>query len=89
MPTAIATSTWSTGGSSNEKPTQPAAAAAHSIWPRPPMLNSPTRNASATPRPAAMSGVAKLSVSVSGLMSWAKPASARDRLRIEPWKSAE
>ena len=61
-------------GRSNEKPTQPAAPAAISIWPRPPMLNRPTRKASATPRPAAISGVAKLSVSVRGLMPAAKPS---------------
>ena len=55
-------------GRSKPKPIQPATDAAISIWPRPPMLNMPTRNASATPRPPAMSGVAKVSVSVSGRM---------------------
>ncbi len=73
MPAATASTRWITGGRSKPKPTQPAHAAAMSIWPRAPMLNRPTRNARATPRPAAMSGVAKVSVSVSGLMPFAKP----------------
>ena len=67
-PPRRATSMWMPHGRSNPKPTQPATAAAMSIWPRPPMLNMPTRNARPTPRPAAMSGVAKVSVSVSGRM---------------------
>ncbi len=36
------------------------------------MLNMPMRKASATPSPAAMSGVANVSVSVSGLIARAK-----------------
>ena len=36
------------------------------IWPWAPMLNSPARKASATPRPALISGVAMVRVSVSG-----------------------
>ena len=59
---------WRPHGRSSENATQPAAADAISIWPRPPMLNMPMRNASATPSPAAMSGVAKVSVSVRGRM---------------------
>jgi len=59
IPTTIATSMWIGHGMSRAKPTQPAPTAAMSICPWPPMLNSPARNASATPRPAAMSGVAK------------------------------
>ena len=67
-----ATIMWMPHGRSSENATQPAAAEAISIWPRPPMLNMPMRNASATPRPAAISGVAKVSVSVSGRMPRAK-----------------
>jgi hypothetical protein len=74
IPAATATIRWMTGGRSKPKPTQPAAAAAMSIWPRPPMLNMPTRNASPTPSPAAISGVANVRVSVSGLMPFTKPS---------------
>jgi hypothetical protein len=59
-------------GRSKPKAIHPAPADAMSICPRPPMLNMPMRNASATPRPAAMSGVAKVSVSVNGRMPRAK-----------------
>ena len=38
-------------------------------WPSTPMLNTPLRNAIATPRPAKISGVEATSVSVMGLMA--------------------
>ena len=50
-PATRATIMWRPHGRSSENATQPAAADAISIWPRPPMLNMPMRNASATPRP--------------------------------------
>ena len=67
-PPTRATSMCRPQGRSKPNPIQPATDAAMSIWPRPPMLNMPTRNARATPRPPAMSGVANVSVSVSGRM---------------------
>ena len=76
MAAAIARNRCTGQGSSNVKPTQPAAAPATSICPRPPMLNMPARNARPTPRPAAISGAANLQVSVSGRMAVSK-SSAR------------
>ena len=47
MATSTATTRCRTTGRSSLKPTQPAAAPPSSIWPRPPMLNKPARNAEA------------------------------------------
>src|SRR5690242_3825804 len=61
-PASRATSTWSPGGRSQVKPTYPAKIAPMISWPWAPMLNSPARKASVTPRPAQMSGAERLSV---------------------------
>ena len=56
------------------------------IWPWAPMLNRPARNASATPRPAVISGVAMVRVSISGANC---TATLEPRgLNTEPWNSA-
>jgi len=78
-PAIIATSMWIGQGISGPKPIQPAAADAASICPRPPMLNSPARNARATPRPAPISGVARFSDDVSGRIAPAKSSARKSQ----------
>ena len=63
-PAASASGIWMSGGRpAKENPTTTAARPARSSWPSAPMLNRPARKASATPRPARISGAAAVSVS--------------------------
>ncbi|CAH0327641.1 hypothetical protein SRABI128_06308 [Microbacterium sp. Bi128] len=56
------------------------------IWPCAPMLNRPARKARATPRPAVISGVAMVSVSMRGANCPATPFPRG--LKTAPWKRA-
>ena len=79
-PPMTATTTWMTIGKWTAKPIQPAIMAPPMNWPVAPMLNMPARKASATARPARMSGVALTVVSDRGL----KIAAVEP-----PWKAAD
>ncbi len=63
MPATIARIRWNGVGRPTWIPTQVAAIPPISIWPWAPMLNSPARNPSATPRLARISGVLANNVS--------------------------
>ncbi|CPU65050.1 Uncharacterised protein [Mycobacteroides abscessus] len=76
----------SPGGSANVQPTNPAKMPPRMIWPCAPMLNRPARKPMPSPRPARMSGVATVIVSVRGRS--ARETSGASTLRTAPWKSA-
>ncbi len=84
-----------TGGMLTAKPSQVATMAPPMNWPVPPMLNRPARNATATPRPVNIRGVALTAVSDSGFSAAATeplPVTAAEiacGLKIDPSRSAE